>query len=48
MLVVGNQESDSVRTYWIDEDSVPGELTLTFTGEELALSSPACLLYTDI
>lgn len=47
LLIVGNQESDNVRSYWIDEESVPGELSLTFTGAELALPSPACLVYTE-
>ena len=44
LLIVGNQESDSVRSYWIDEEAG----TLTYTGEELELPSPACLIYAEI
>ena len=44
LLIVGNQESDSVRSYWIDEEAG----TLTYTGKELELPSPACLIYAEI
>ena len=47
LLIVGNQESDSVRSYWIDEASGGGGLALTYTGEELELPTPACLVYTE-
>ena len=44
LLCVGNQESDNIRTYWIDCETGG----LTFTGNELELPSPACLLYTEL
>jgi hypothetical protein len=72
LLVVGNQESDSIRwfdtarapylpngsegaklygrdpRFWIDEDSMHDTGALTWTGEELQLASPACLMLAEL
>ena len=66
LLVVGNQESDSVRSFWINDydpgddadagdgggsaggenDELPS--VLSYTGHELQLASPACLIYCEL
>ena len=43
LLLVGNQESDNIRSFFINENG-----GLTPTGAVLDLPSPACLLYCEL